>query len=331
MSAAPPTGKSVLFHIGMPKAASTFLQKQVFPSIENATFLNLTSANAGRLPKFRSGSAEFLAEPEAARAAILEAEEAKVIVSAEGFVGDAYKSFLDHDSKAQGLKAVWPEAMILLIVRRQDRFCASLYGQVLRKGFPYSPARFLLMDKGRKDPQSSVRHFDFRAADLDSIVLSYERLFGEDRVTVIPLELLVENAEAFIETVRQLGPYKSCSAAAMPTENRAYSQRGYRAARYLNALCLEERYLGGKALRWLDERSQNGNSGWRLLRKGTRYALRGLKRMVRRSVDRLSEGDNRKAKLLSDDQSAAILSHYAASNRRLSERRGLDLQRYGYF
>jgi hypothetical protein len=323
-----PEKKSVLFHVGLPKAASTFLQKRVFPAIADATFLNITSANLGHPSKLRSGSAAFLSDPAAARAAIVEAEHSNVIVSAEGFVGDPYKSFQDHERRAQNLHATWPDATVLLVIRRQDNFCQSLFGQVLRKGFPYSPARFLRLDG---QASSAARHFDFRAADFDRIVCTYETLFGRERVFVIPLELLIEDPVAFLNIIRDLGPYQLPDLAAAPAENKAYAHRGYLAARLLNGLCFEEYESGFRFLGWLDRKAAGGDFAWRLLRKMVRHGSRTVRRLVRRGVNWIGSRGNQPAKPLSDDQLAKIRFHFASSNRKLSERLNLGLERYGYF
>ncbi len=246
LPASPTASKSVLFHVGLPKAASSFLQRRVFPAVTDATFLHPTSANRGRLPAIFASSTAFLAEPEAARRAIREAAQAKVIISAESFVGDPYDSFCDHDVRAAGLKALWPEAAILLVIRRQDHFCRSLFGQALRKGFPYAPARFLRLDSGQGTAESRTRNFDYRAADLDRMVRRYESLFGEAKVHVLPLELLAENAAAFVTAVLSVDNYELAALPEAKVENRTYSSRGYRAARLLNRFCLDETDSGAR-------------------------------------------------------------------------------------
>lgn len=326
-----PAEKAVLFHVGLPKAASTYLQRHLFPAIADATFLSLTSANLDHLPKVRSSSRAFLADPTAARAAIRQAERPKVIVSAEGFVGDPYRSFDDHEQRARDLYAVWPPAAVLLVIRRQDRFCDSLFGQALRKGYPYAPERFLWLNEPRPNALPEARHFDYRAADYDRIVGTYEALFGRERVFVIPLELLVDDPRAFHESVRGLGSYDLPDLAPVASENPAYTQRGYKAARLLNRLCLDERDHGIRLLAWLDRKAASGRPHWRWLRRAVRLNVRAIRRLVRRSVDALSSSGKERARPLQDANLAQVRSHFAASNRRLSERRGLGLERYGYF
>ncbi len=331
MPPATPEGKFVLFHVGLPKAASTFLQKRVFPAVSDATFLNITSMNAALNQKVRSSSTAFLGDPQKSREVILKTKSPKVIISAEGFVGDAYQSFLDHDAKARALKAIWPEAAILLVIRRQDRFCQSLFGQALRKGFPYSPARFLRLDGGTDSRNTLVRHFDYRAVDLDRLIATYEELFGEDRVFVIPLELLAADRSAFLEQIRSIGGFALPALEDAPSENTSYSPRGYRAARLLNRLCIDESEPGRRLLAWLDRKAAGGGLFWRLLCKATRISLRRLRRLVRLSVERIDRSSAGAARALTETQLSTIRAFYAQSNRRLAERRSLALEQYGYF
>lgn len=326
-----PEGKFVLFHVGLPKAASTFLQNRVFPAVSDATFLNITSMNAALNQPVRSSSSAFLDDPRKSREVIRKTERTKVIISAEGFVGDAYQSFLDHDTKARALKAIWPEAAILLVIRRQDRFCQSLFGQALRKGYPYSPTRFLGLDGGIDSRKTLVRHFDYRAVDLDRLIATYEELFGEDRVFVIPLEFLAADRDAFLEQVRRIGDFALPALADASSENPSYSPRGYRAARLLNRLCIDETEPGRRLLAWLDRKSAAGGFFWRLLRKVTRVSLRRLRRLVRLSVERIDRSGTGAARALTEAQLSTVRAFYAESNRRLSARRRLELEKYGYF
>jgi len=326
-----PGAKSVLFHVGLPKAASSFLQRHVFPGFSDATFLHPASREISRYPKAFNSSSAFLAEFETARQAILEAKHAKVIVSAEGFVGDSYHSFRDHEAKAAGLKALWPDAAVLLVIRRQDRFCQSLFGQALRKGFPYDPARFLMLENDGAPAELIARRFDYRAADLDRLVRTYENLFGEPRVFVVPLELLVENSAAFVGAVQSIDNYQLAASPGAKVENKSYSTRGYRAARLLNRFCLDELDSGARFFAWLDRKAGEGALGWRACRFALRSANRFLKRRVRRCVERINKGGGEAARPLTDGQLTRIREHFAPSNRALSTRRSLGLERYGYF
>ncbi len=325
-----PLRKTVLFHVGLPKAASTFLQKRVFPSARNATFLNLTSANIGHLPLIRSSSNAFLNDPERARQAIREAQEMKVIVSAEGFVGDPYRSFRDQILNAKSLKEIWPDAAILLVVRRQDEFCQSLFGQALRHGYPYSPVRYLRLAAEPLKSETASRHFDYRVIDLDRIVTTFADLFGGSRVFVLPLELLATDRTAFVQEISRIGEFSLPDIEDFPSENSAYSLWGYLAARLLNKLCFDEYESGRRLFLWLDRKATSGGL-WLLVLRVARMGTRRLRRLVRLSVDLIGAKGRSGARPLNESELALIRAHFSESNRRLSERMGLDLERYGYF
>jgi hypothetical protein len=303
----------------------------VFPGFSDVTFLHPASRELSRYPKAFSSSSAFLAEAETARQAILEAKHAKVIVSAEGFVGDSYHSFRDHESKAAGLKALWPDAAVLFVIRRQDHFCQSLFGQALRKGFPYDPARFLMLENEGEPTESIARRFDYRTADFDRLVRTYETLFGEARVFVVPMELLVKDSAAFVGSVQSIDNYHLSAPLGAKIENRSYSTRGYRAARLVNRFCLDELDSGARFFAWLDRKSDEGAFAWRVYRFALRSANRFLKRRVRRCVEWINKGGAEAARPLTDRQLIRIREHFAPSNRALSKRRNLGLERYGYF
>jgi len=322
------TSKTVLFHVGLPKAASTFLQRRLFPALD-AAFLNVQVHPRPEAPSLlRRGSTAFLHCADEARAAINAAGQ-DVIVSSECFVlGTTAEQLFDYKKRAECLREIWPSAKILVVLRRQDDFCRSLYVNTLKKAYPYPPARLLGLEAGG-DPEDG-RSYPYTILDLDRIVATYENLFGAENVLTIPFELLKDEPSNFIEAITDFGNLRLKSDVSMAVENRGLSLAGYAAARILNWTCFFERKSGQHALTWLVSRGTKSRN-WRRVQRVVTTANAAQKRFIRYIVLKSNRLSRQSPRALSSGQVERIMRYHAASNRALSERRGLALYRYGYF
>ena len=191
-----------LIHVGLHKAASTFLQQKVFPHVEaDYVFLaghrrRLLDAVEGRAGEFdpdwlREQVQRHLVERHAGNFA----PKRSLILSHEELSGHLHgHRCVDPSIVTENLHAAYPEARILLILRNPMHYLRSLYTyRVTTKGMESrSLTRFL-------DEEGKAGLFD--KLEYDRLIAVYDRIFGPDRVTVLPMELLTDHAEVFLDRV----------------------------------------------------------------------------------------------------------------------------------
>lgn len=204
-----------LLHIGMPKAASTFLQNRVFLNC-NKTRKFVTSYES-RLPKYLDFINDLSISYDTAknlnpeqcvyensRVLIKAKEEAKVnlakmphLVSSEGLVGSALNPTLNAELIASFLAEVAPNSKILIVIRRQLDYATSIYRQLFQVQDNSNKINF--QDLYGLDNNAKI---NFRSLDWNSLVTSYIRFFGRPNVLVLPFELLLENQLGFLQALR---------------------------------------------------------------------------------------------------------------------------------
>jgi Sulfotransferase family len=190
-----------LIHIGYAKAGSTFLRSWFaqHPQLAYATgaiagfsdVYSMVRASASPAPHvlYRVTSAEAFATP---------------FASFGHAVPDYNEIKLTPMPKAQTqacklLAALFPGAYILIVTRGFRSMIMSSYSQFVRTGGAESLAWFCGIT-GRADPGSLTPwNYDF-------LIGLYREAFGDANVLVLPYELLLDDAEAFLgEIAKRLG------------------------------------------------------------------------------------------------------------------------------
>jgi hypothetical protein len=197
-------------HLGYPKCASTYLQKEVFPRLGNfANFGNLSGSGVS----FEERAILYHRDMDSAR--FREAVERRCqpgaacrpfrILSSENYVELPFAGFernfgriprakgidltpYEHSNEriCGNLFRVWPDACILIIIREPLSWAVSRYDHWYRRD---------LVD------QSLDECLDTLSAGYDRLVQLYIDRFGRDRVNVVPYELLIRDSAAFLREV----------------------------------------------------------------------------------------------------------------------------------
>lgn len=193
---------NILIHIGYPKSGSTYIQDVVFNRPEAKLFKqpDMTYLKTGEPFDPRLLRASMTPEEETSFA-----EHTLTVVSQEKFSG-----FLDgapHGDAfqiANRLHAAYPEAKILIVTRNQRQYTLSLYcWRVIQRGLETRPLPVFL----DKLFESQLKH------KLAYHVLAehYIKLFGRERVKVVPVEWLSRDVARFWESL--------CSFSGIPNVN----------------------------------------------------------------------------------------------------------------
>lgn len=301
----------ILLHVGLHKTGTTWLQRQVFEAKAAAGEIAYEGDTRKIYGTFIVPRSDRF-DPQAARAAFAPlmdsgpSGERPVVISGENLAGRPFHAEHQQEVVAGRLARSFPEAHVLLTIREQASVIQSMYGQYLRFGQTSSLEDFL----AETDPASGFRPVLDRAFyDYDALLTRYEAWFGPGRVTILPLEAMLKAPDAALGRLWaamgvQLAPVGERGDR---SENPALSVWGYRALRFFNRFAsADSRHLhrGG----WfnpngLAQRVSN------LTPKGVQARLKAAERARIR---------------------AALGQSYAASNRALAARLGIDLGALGY-
>jgi hypothetical protein len=310
----------VLIHIGYHKTGTNWLQRHFFG--DPRTGLQWVGKSGGDHPVRQLVQARPLQFDAAASRAQFEPllDEAEVsgllpVVSYERLSGHPFSG--GHDSKeiANRLKAVFPEARVLVVIREQRSMIVSTYKQYVKAGGPLPISGFIA------PPRSSSRRvpwFDLRNFEYEHLISYYHSLYGIDAVLTLAFDQLVDDPPGFAAAIGRF--------AERPLDQELLASLPY-GARSNPALSAVEVAIRRRRNR-LVSRSEVHPAPViesRPLRQLTR-AILGVPLgpiVPRRIADRSEASLRRQVKELVGD-------HYRESNSVTAELTGIDLAGYGW-
>jgi hypothetical protein len=183
----------VVLHIGYHKTATTWLQKVVFPVLPG---LHTGVGTAALVEQFVTVD-PFRFDPLGTRRRLLHGVPADriLMISSERLSGHPDSAGFDSRVLADRLHQVFPDAKIIVTIRRQPDMVLACYTEYVRAGGAESLGRFLQPPRGT---HRRLPHFDLRYLEYHHLLDHYRTLFGEDRVLVLAYEQLLESAEHYI-------------------------------------------------------------------------------------------------------------------------------------
>lgn len=296
----------VLIHVGYPKTASTWLQEQLFARGDTG----LTPvADASTIKRLLAKPHSLWYDPEAVRRALQpridEAlrQQRVPVLSYELLVGHPVAGGYGSAEIAVRLKDLWPDARIFIAIREQHQMLLSLYAEYATNSGPLSLRKYLDPPGGNRQPV-----FDLRYLEFHRLIEHYQRLFGADRVLVLPYEAFAQDPLAFCNRLLE---FAGCPPVAEVNGQRVRASRG---AATITIRSILNRFVFADA--------DNYAAFIRLpLLKGL------LDRLDRWWPDRLQRYCKRRMQQII---AARVQSFFAASNRRTSQLIGVDLAAYGY-
>jgi hypothetical protein len=194
--------KQVFIHVGYPKCASTYLQKTVFPKLGNFSNMAFAPRDEKYYPLRNDfDPAEFLRIVEkniinrdaAKEHLILSCEDwvellaeefQEVLFEFSGLDRAAYR--FSNEQISRNLKAAYPEAQILF---------------VLRDPVSYVVSRYKMLYRGAKTSKPITAFLERPTEGYDQALQHYRELFGTDRVRVLPFELIRSNPAEFVTQI----------------------------------------------------------------------------------------------------------------------------------
>ena len=308
-----------LVHIGYHKTGTSWLQRFLFRNADvgfhsagKGPGTPVTSFVATRPLDFDADRARDEFEPALTRA---RRRGLVPVVSLERLAGHPFSGGYDSRELAERLAAVMPDARILCVFREQTAMIASTYKQFVKTGGPSSVDRFLHPPEHRhvRIPQFDPRHFEY-----DRLLRLYRTLFGPENVRFLPYESFVADPRGF---VRGIITFAGATASPAVLDSLPFEQRPNvgQSAASLGAVRRLNRFfaladVNPNPVIAADPRTL------KRLRRGLAAAVESLPAGV------LERGERR----LRDQISSALGDRYAASNHRMSQLAGVDLESYGY-
>ncbi len=298
-----------IVHVGYHKTATTWFQQKVWP----------TATSHDWVPRAKVQAA-FLAAPgmhfdplESAAVLELEGRTRPVVLSEEnlsGYIHNGGLHGLIGPEMARRIRAVLPDARIVLFIRNQREIVRAAYAQYVSGGGTFSLKRYLdsqqhlrgALTRPYKAPAFEWEHFEF-----DRLIAHYDRLFGRENVHVYPYEALRDRPALLRRLRRELGVALPLSLAEGGGANRSLGAGALLALRFAN----------------LFTRQSVVNKSWLVDLPGGQV----LRHAVKRALALFPAGRF----TLPGATLERIEAHYAEANRRLAALRpDLPLEELGY-
>lgn len=207
-------------HLGLHKTATTYLQVDVFPYLRDMHYINGNDRELLPWKRRMYMQDPLVFDVARARNEILgRLGGDRNLLSTEALSGSPMSQYLDRDLILQKLKAMFPDARIILGIRAQQDIIWSLYKNYVRKGGTCRLDQML-------DPYGTDLGRDF--IDLDTYRYGpyldrISNLFGPDNLHVIVFEHLTTDREGLL---RRLLDFLGVECDAMAsTEKRAVGIR----------------------------------------------------------------------------------------------------------
>jgi len=295
-------------HIGMPKCASSLLQKSLLishPDIEMVTpkYDQELRPYVNRFLSFNTADG-----PETFRRELrkrFRRANAVQVLSQEGFCGDM-RSDQNCAVIAQSIKQLFGKVKIVLIVREQTDYLYSAYRHAVGRGELFSLSRFIRRygeEKARAKTERPGSHL-YTRLDYFRLVELYAALFGKRRLGLFFYEDLAARPREFAERLYRFLGVKQRDTA-IPVINKSIDNPGPQT--WLNQFSATA-YNDGK-FRWLPfpAAKKLGNATGRLLRPRENFRRKVLQHIPEKRLADIRE-----------------------SNLKLCEWSGIDLAEKGY-
>lgn len=225
--------------------------------------------------------------------------------SEEMLLGNPPSRRYDGFTNARKAHAVFPEAKVLVTIRRQQSIALSMYKEYILGGGVLPIQKFI--GSGR-EPISHTPVLRPEFLFFDRAIRHYQNLFGKEHVLVLPLEMLSKDPSRYINLLSNFTGQKISSNINLSRVHVGESYATLALRRKLNRLIMKDP-------------TQPGRSGLdavldRLIRTSSRLTPNSWGARFGRSLEREIE--------------ARYAGTFTVSNQRLINLVDLDLSDYGY-
>ena len=225
-----------IVHIGYHKTATTWFQRHVYPAATSHRFVPRAIVQQALLDPpgtafDRQAALDLLTAGDDGRPLLLCEENLSGYLHNGGLHG-----FL-APALAHRIKALFPDAHILIFVRSQVAMAAACYTQYVKGGGTHALSRYLFPAaflRGAYAQPFKVPRFAFDHLEYDRLIAYYDDLFGRGNVHVYPYEALADQQALLRRMEKDLGLELDQARVSFGRANVSWSGRMLPAARFLN-------------------------------------------------------------------------------------------------
>lgn len=338
--------KQFFFHIGSPKTATTFLQRQYFPHMKNVMFLgkDVTSSTdylkyIGNIPKLNNSALKYLnkdidcyIEDICKIKNVKKPVTKKYIVSDESFFSTSH-NMLEIGNTLLNIKEVFgKETKIILTIRRQDNFLESMYRQYIRGGHFSSINHFLNYSNGSfgsyyNDAKINIDVKTLSWLDMYRTICSF---FKKENILLLPFEEFVIEPKVFCSKLDSFIGEDGCTPDFSKKSNKRDSFLAMKALRVLNRFTNNQRngfpiLIQNPLIPFLPPHSPNEN---KILNKIRNFSYSMTCANLVKIFNNLDSKDN---SFISPKIKKEILSLHSGTNKELDISLNLGLKKHGYY
>ena len=306
-------GQRPVVHIGYSKTGTTWFQKSFYPAVTSHRYVDPKLVREALLAPNGLGF-----EVEHARDLILGAAAGKPpLICDERLAGSILAGGLHGmvpPEVARRIKAILPDARIVIGIRAQPGMLAACYSQYVKDGGTFGVKRYLFPDSyffPASEYRSQAPRFDLALFDYQRLIRFYFDLFGRPNVHVLLFEQFRSGPLNCAKSLaRDLGLTFDEAKVSEDVRNPALNRDALRITRAFNLFT---------ARRTRDK--------WYLVHiPGLFDRRKRLHRLLQSFLRRRSSAEQ----LLGEGTTRWIAARFAPSNRELSRMLGVDLADWGY-
>lgn len=313
--------KTLYLHLGYYKAASTFLQKKVFPKYSDSlNFLSLPNFEiledevwvrssmrrfAGRSPLvWRRFGHEFFES--AFASAGVDSRKKSLLISDENSLFRLRKRIAGPDTTVRHIEELERQALkyfssikILLVIRRQDTWLASAYAQICsspKQQWSENPSQQHFAEWTDSQTSKRKRYYSGFGSNIEYLYLIKNIIKNNIDLTVLPFELLKENKKKFLSEI---------------------------------ASFLDQDYVEIGSEKRENVKSTSANT-WRISKR-RKITLRPSRLFNKIGLSKIDLPNQNISIKLTKKISNNIMKSYKKTNKEVSYLIGKDLIKYGYF
>lgn len=204
--------KRIVLHVGLPKAATAFMRRAVYPRLDSTKVFHSQTYFKNEINvliegEYKGVDVEKFRENFKRKSEKISQDTillCEFSLSGNPVIpGNDYESFYE---RTDFLKKAFPSANIIIILRNQIDWLVSIYRNIIESGETLSMDEFLNFNGGKFIRRSCVRQYyvDALCFDFSSMCDYYVKLFGRENVHVFFQEDLKNDPENFIKDLQKV-------------------------------------------------------------------------------------------------------------------------------
>lgn len=224
----------VYVHVGLHRTGTTFLQRVLFPKLRSVNYLNDESSNYWLRRLVSEEDADFAkGRYEDYFHQITQGQPS--LISYEGLSGEPFLLYVNQIRNADRMAQLFPDATIILGIRRQDSLLLSLYLLFIMQGGSMSLHQFLGYNKGNFSKRISLygRRINLEMFELGHIANLYSERFA-GRVRFLIYEHMAKDIEGYLNDVCEMLGEPRVPDVSLSVRNQSYGYYQYVLARLIN-------------------------------------------------------------------------------------------------